>query len=80
MPHASVRHLPLRAYFMILLFTTVVSAFGSALHANAQDIGEGGNTLGFDMAPETNLKVVDGAVKQIPVAMAPGPVLPTWDS
>lgn len=46
----------------------------------AQDIGEGGNTMGFDMAPETNLNVVNGAVRQIPVKMAPGPVKPDWDS
>ncbi|MBV8864796.1 MAG: alpha-L-fucosidase, partial [Acidobacteriaceae bacterium] len=36
--------------------------------------------MGFDMAPETNLAVVNGAVKQIPIGMAPGPVEPTWDS
>ena len=36
--------------------------------------------MGFDMAPETNLAVVNGAVRQIPVKMAPGPVEPNWES
>jgi alpha-L-fucosidase len=44
------------------------------------DIGEGGNTMGCDMAPETTLAVVNAAVKQMPVKMAPGPVQPTWAS
>lgn len=45
-------------------------------------IGEGGNSKGFDMAPETNIKVVEAAVDQIPakVKTAPGPVKPTWES
>lgn len=46
----------------------------------SQDIGEGGNTMGFDMAPETSIAVVNGAIEQIPVAMAPGPIKPAWDS
>jgi alpha-L-fucosidase len=46
----------------------------------AQCAGEGGNSLGFDMAPETSQRVVEDAVKQIPTSMAPGPVKPTWDS
>jgi len=44
------------------------------------DIGDGGNSMGFDMAPETNLAVVNAAMKQIPIHMAPGPVQPTWKS
>jgi alpha-L-fucosidase len=43
-------------------------------------IGEGGNSQGFDMAPETNLQVVQSAVKSIPVKMSKGPVKPTWES
>jgi alpha-L-fucosidase len=45
-------------------------------------IGEAGNAKDFDMAPETNIKVVEGAVSQIPakVKTAPGPVKPTWES
>jgi Alpha-L-fucosidase len=44
------------------------------------DIGDGGNSMAFDMAPETNLAVVNAAMKQIPIQMAPGPVQPTWKS
>ena len=49
-------------------------------HLRAQCAGEGGNSLGFDMAPETSQRVVEDAVKQIPTPMAPGPVKPTWES
>jgi len=48
--------------------------------ATAQCAGEGGNSLGFDMAPETSQHVVEDAVKQIPTPMAPGPVKPSWQS
>ena len=42
---------------------------------------KGGNTAGFDMAPETTLAVVEGAVKMIPGGgVAPGPYKPSWDS
>jgi len=51
-----------------------------AQNIGAQDIGAGGNSMGYDMAPETTLAVVNAAVKQIPVKMAPGPVEPSWDS
>lgn len=63
---------------LFLVFTAL--AVGSSLQVLAQDIGEGGNTMGFDMAPETNLAVVNRAIKQIPITMAPGPVEPNWDS
>ena len=53
---------------------------GSSLKGSAQDIGEGGNNMGFDMAPETTLAVVEAAMRQIPVQMAPGPFEPSWDS
>lgn len=45
-------------------------------------IGEAGNARDFDMAPETNIKVVEAAVAQIPakVKTAPGPIKPTWES
>jgi alpha-L-fucosidase len=48
--------------------------------ATAQCAAEGGNSLGFDMAPETSQQVVEDAVKQIPTPMAPGPVKPSWQS
>lgn len=50
------------------------------LTASAQCAGEGGNSLGFDMAPETSQRVVEDAVKLIPTQMAPGPVKPDWES
>lgn len=43
-------------------------------------IGEAGNTHDFDMAPETTLKVVEGAVKKIPTKLPPGPFKPSWES
>ncbi len=46
----------------------------------AQAAGEAGNSLGFDMAPETSQQVVEKAVQAIPTPMASGPVKPTWDS
>src|SRR5579863_1776967 len=70
----------------VLRWTLVTSAFliavlaGSSTLLSAQIAGEGGNSLGFDMAPETNQRVVDKAVSQIPTPMAPGPVQPTWTS
>ena len=53
---------------------------GSPAIALAQCAGEGGNSLGFDMAPETSQRVVEDAVKLIPTQMAPGPVKPNWES
>jgi alpha-L-fucosidase len=68
--------------FLSLLTIVILAAISSpqALPQDVQNIGEGGNTLGFDMAPETNLAVVNAALKQIPVKTAPGPVQPGWDS
>ena len=43
-------------------------------------IGEAGNNTGFDMAPETTLKVVEGAVRRIPAKLPSGPFKPTWES
>jgi alpha-L-fucosidase len=53
---------------------------GFSVQLRAQAAGEGGNSFGFDMAPETSQRVVEQAVKQIPTPMAPGPVKPTWES
>ena len=71
--------LPLyRLLSIVFLITTLLA--GTPCHLRAQTSGEGGNGLGFDMAPETNAGVVERAVHQIPVPMAPGPVTPTWQS
>ncbi len=40
----------------------------------------GNETKGFDMAPETTLKVVEAAVAALPEKIPPGPFQPTWDS
>ncbi len=65
-----------------LLVSTLLSAAiaGTSTLSAAQIAGEGGNSFGFDMAPETNQRVVENAVKAIPIPMAPGPVKPTWES
>ena len=43
-------------------------------------IGEGGNNMKFDMAPETTPRVVQAAVRAIRTPMVPGPVQPDWAS
>ncbi len=43
-------------------------------------IGEAGNSTGFDMAPETTLKVVQAAVKQLNTQLPSGPYKATWES
>ena len=43
-------------------------------------MADGGNSTGYDMAPETRLEVVEAAVAQIPSQLPPGPFQPTWDS
>lgn len=63
---------------------------GQAAAAAADDAGgeaarkaetaEGGNSPGFDMAPETRLEVVEAAVKAIPEKIPAGPFQPTWES
>lgn len=40
----------------------------------------GGNSSGYDMAPETRLEVVEAAVTQIPTPLPSGPFEPTWAS
>ena len=68
------------ALISVAILAILIPVVGSPQKPQDNDIGEGGNTMGYDMAPETTLTVVNAAVKQIPVKMAPGPVQPTWDS
>jgi alpha-L-fucosidase len=68
----------IRAIALFLSGASIVA--GSPAIALAQCAGEGGNSLGFDMAPETSQRVVEDAVKQIPTQMARGPVKPNWES
>lgn len=74
------RNSKLSALSLAWLIAIMLPAGAAPPQASDQNIGEGGNSAGFDMAPETNLAVVNGAMKQIPVKMAPGPVEPTWES
>ena len=68
----------IRAIALLLSGASIVA--GSPAVASAQCAGEGGNSLGFDMAPETSQRVVEDAVKLIPTQMAPGTVKPNWES
>jgi alpha-L-fucosidase len=43
-------------------------------------LAAGGNSSGYDMAPETRLEVVESAVAALRTPLAPGPFAPTWDS
>jgi alpha-L-fucosidase len=54
-----------------------------ALAVSAQTnnpMADGGNSDGYDMAPETRLEVVNAAVAMIPTPLPPGPFQPTWES
>lgn len=72
----SIDHPVILAIFL-LVFATI---FGAPRRASAQCAGEAGNSLGFDMAPETSQGVVEDAIRQIPTPRAPGPIRPTWQS
>lgn len=60
--------------FALALSTACLSAQTNNL------LAEGGNSPGYDMAPETRLEVVEAAVAQIQSKLPPGPFQPTWDS
>ena len=66
-----------RFAIVVSILTVLMS---SSTRVTAQCAGEGGNSLGFDMAPETSQRVVEDAVTQIRTPMAPGPVKPNWES
>jgi alpha-L-fucosidase len=57
---------------------TLISNDGRAQTNNL--IAAGGNSIGYDMAPETTLQVVNAAVAKIPTKMPQGPFQPTWES
>jgi len=78
------RFLPLlcSAFFLILINSNIQAQSLPAKHIAPEQnltnkspmnltISEAGNSEGFDMAPETTLKVVEAAVKQIPNKMVP---------
>jgi alpha-L-fucosidase len=65
------------------IFFVFLPIFSIALALSAQNnnpMADGGNSDGYDMAPETTLAVVNAAVAQIPTKLPPGPFQPTWDS
>lgn len=64
--------------FLVALAIAVSNSSASAQTNNLW--AEGGNSTGFDMAPETRREVVAAAVAQIPSKLPPGPFAPTWDS
>ena len=47
-----------RLRFRAVSVTAIVLLAASSVLLNAQAAGEGGNSFGFDMAPETNQQVV----------------------
>ena len=64
-----------------LLLQLPILAFAMAGAAQTNNpLAAGGNSSGYDMAPETRLAVVEAAVAQIPTKLPPGPFQPTWDS
>ena len=64
-----------------LLSTPALAQPGTpASTPTARLIAEGGNSAGYDMAPETKPEVVMAAVASIPEKIPAGPVKPTWDS
>src|ERR1700761_9708475 len=74
----------LKLFFALFLLALLSSPSGVSAQdqaaSKAKEIGDGGNSMGFDMAPETNLEVMNAAIGKIPNLTAPGPVQPTWES
>ncbi len=69
------------AFLALALTSHLCAAEPTTSPSNNSQIAAGGNeTRGFDMAPETNEKVVAAAVAEIPTKLPPGPFQPTWDS
>lgn len=69
--------------FPHLPFALSLAVAVSAFQASAQTgnpMADGGNSTGYDMAPETRLEVVRAAVARIPEKLPPGPFQPTWES
>ena len=78
-----------KACLLALAGTLVISSVRAQTRAQPDDslrrplnaaIGEAGNSYGFDMAPETTLQVVQGAVQQLTAPLPAGAFQPTWES
>ena len=69
---------------MSRIFFPVAALATSALFAQPASppstIADGGNSDGYDMAPETRLEVVEAANAKIKTPLPPGPFAPTWES
>ena len=63
--------------FMVALATSALPAQPAP---GPNLIADGGNSDGYDMAPETRLEVVEAANARIKTPMPPGPFAPTWES
>lgn len=63
-----------------LAISAVAWSLATALGQTNHPMADGGNSQGYDMAPETRREVVEAAVAQIPVTLPPGPFQPTWKS
>jgi alpha-L-fucosidase len=59
-------------------FITFVHLASAQTKSNS--IAAGGNSRGYDMAPETRLEVVEAANAMITTTNPPGPFQPTWES
>jgi len=70
-------HLPISVF--VLALAAAVSPFSVMAQTN-NTMAEGGNSGGYDMAPETRLEVVEAAIAMIPTKIPSGPFQPTWDS
>jgi len=67
--------------FLTLVGAVVICGAQPAPAPTAPNLmAAGGNSAGYDMAPETRLEVVQAAVAQIPTKLPPGPYQPTWES
>ena len=62
----------------VFAFAQTTTPNGAATMNTA--IGEQGNAKDFDMAPETNLQVVQAAADAVKSQLKPGKVSPTWQS
>ena len=75
----SLRFSYLALFFWGLVVTTTVRPFKVAAQVSGP-MAEGGNSSGYDMAPETKPAVVEAAVAAIPTKLPSGPVNATWES
>jgi alpha-L-fucosidase len=79
-PQARTLHASVHAVLYALILLVPRLHAQDPATSKAKQIGDGGNSMGFDMAPETNIDVVNAAIKKIPNLSAPGPLQPTWQS